>query len=321
MLSQHPPSGIPDGLPPDELERWSNELVGFLTSDRVPTSFRGWAHRQADLLDAYMASASDLESDGGAEEEDGEGEPAARAVTARQQAPRPAKAGGRRKIESRQGTLTLQLPDQAAKLIMGVVIGIVALGAIFGVRALTKEDSALPTTGGANTGAPPFDQTRASELEALLETDPTNQEALFEIGEMNFQAARNEETIVWFTKLVELDPNHTHAMTDLGTASFNLGKADIAKEWWKKVLAVDANDVQAHYNMGFAYANAEPRDLAAAVNEWETVVKLDPASQLAQTAKVHVEGLKAELKSGPTTAPAGAAPTTVAAPTAAAPAP
>ena len=319
MLSQHRPSGVPDGLPPDELERWSNELVAFLTSDRVPTSFRGWAHRQADLLDAYMASASDLESDDGAEEEDGEEEPAARAATARQQAPRPAKAGGRRKTESRQ--MTLQIPDQAAKLIMGVAIGIVALAAIFGVRALTKEDSALPKTGGPDASAPPFDQTRASELEALLETDPTNQEALFEIGEMNFQAARNEETIVWFTKLIELDPKNTHAMTDLGTANFNLGKADIAKEWWKKVLAVDANDVQAHYNMGFAYANAEPRDLAAAVSEWEAVVRLDPESQLAQTAKVHVEGLKAELKSGPATAPAGAAPTTVAAPTAAAPAP
>lgn len=315
MLSQHRPSGIPDGLPPDELERWSNELVGFLTSDRVPTSFRGWAHRQADLLDAYMASASDLESDGGEEEADGEEEPAAPAVKARQQAPRPPKVGGRRKTESRQGTLTLQVPDQAAKLIMGVVIGIVALGAIFGVRALTKEDSALPKTGGPDASAAPFDQTRASELEALLQTDPTNQEALFEIGEMNFQAARNEETIVWFTKLVELDPNHTHAMTDLGTANFNLGKPDIAKEWWTKVLAVDANDVQAHYNMGFAYANAEPRDLAAAVSEWEAVVRLDPESQLAQTAKVHVEGLKAELKSAPATAP------TVAAPTAAAPAP
>ena len=316
MLSQHRPSGIPDGLPPDELERWSNELVGFLTSDRVPTSFRGWAHRQADLLDAYMASASDLESDGDEEEDAGAAEPAARVVTARQQAPRPAKAGGRRKTESRQGTLTLQLPEQAAKLIMGVAIGIVALGAIFGVRALTKEDSALPKTGGENAGAPAFDKARASELEALLETDPTNQEALFEIGEMNFQASRNEETIVWFTKLVELDPKHTHAMTDLGTASFNMGKADVAKEWWKKVLAIDPNDVQAHYNLGFAYSNAEPRDLAAAVSEWETVVRLDPESQQAQTAKVHVEGLKAELKSPPTVA----APT-AAAPTAAAPAP
>ncbi len=60
--------------------------------------------------------------------------------------------------------------------------------------------------------------------------------------------------------------------------------------------------------MGFVYANAEPRDLAGAVNEWETVLRLDPESQLAQTARVHVEGLKAELKSAPAAAPTAAVP-------------
>ncbi len=62
MLTQHRPSGVPDGLPPDELERWSNDLVAFLTSDNIPAKFRGWARGEADQLDAYMASADDLDA-------------------------------------------------------------------------------------------------------------------------------------------------------------------------------------------------------------------------------------------------------------------
>ncbi|MEK7692759.1 MAG: hypothetical protein AAB349_01040, partial [Chloroflexota bacterium] len=70
MLAQQRPAGVPDGVSPDELERWSNELVAFLTSDGIPASFRGWARKHADLLDAYMASAGDFESDLSAGESD-----------------------------------------------------------------------------------------------------------------------------------------------------------------------------------------------------------------------------------------------------------
>lgn len=284
--------------------------MGFLTSDKIPTGFRDWAHRQVDMLDAYMASASALESDDGDEGDDREEEPVPPAVVMRKKAPRAAKTGRRRRRKTELRQRTPQLPAHAAKLIMGVAIGIVALGAIFGVRVLTKDSPGAPP---ATADAPAFDQARASELEELLQQDPTNQDALLEIGEMNFQAARNEDTIVWFSKLVELDPRNTHAATDLGTANFNLGNADLAKEWWRKVLAVDPNDVQAHHNMGFAYANAEPRDLAAAVSEWEAVLRLAPESQLAQTVKVRLESLKAELKSTPPAPPTAATPTAAAA--------
>ncbi len=116
--------------------------------------------------------------------------------------------------------MVVQVPAQVGRLIVGVALGAVALLAIFGVHALTSggDNASLPTS----ADAPSFDQPRADQLNALLQQDPNNQDALFEIGEMNFQAARNEEAISWFTRLVALDPKNTHAMTDLGTANFNL---------------------------------------------------------------------------------------------------
>src|SRR3974377_386087 len=59
VMARQPATGVPD-LPPDELEQWSNDLVTYLTSDRVPSNFRAWARAQADQMDAYMASAGDL---------------------------------------------------------------------------------------------------------------------------------------------------------------------------------------------------------------------------------------------------------------------
>ncbi len=301
MLAQQRPAGVPDGLSPDELERWSNELVAFLGSDGIPANFRGWARRHAELIDAYMASAEDFESDACDEEGEAVSAPALLAAAnpkaLRQAAPRSSGAAA-----SDPGMFVLRVPQQAARLGIGVAIGVLAVFAIFGVRAMTGGAggaASLPAT----TGTPVIDQARVDQLQAALNQNPSDKDALYELGEMYFEAARFEDSISSLTKLVDLDPNNKNALTDIGTANFNLGRPDKAKEWWQRVLTIDANDVQAHYNMGFVYANAEPRDLAGAVNEWETVVRLDPQSQLGQTAKVHVDGLKAQLTGTPAAVP------------------
>jgi tetratricopeptide (TPR) repeat protein len=306
MIAHSAPAGVPDGLSPEELERWSNELVAFLTSGSVPASLRGWARVQADRLDAYMASAEDLDAQFDESEDEDDVAPAP-AAPARQASPRavtpPRHAAA---VDApQQRDIVLRVPEQVGKLGAGIIIGALALLAIFGVRALAGGgSSALPTSAPTATV---FNQQRADELQTLLQQNPADKAALFELGEMTFEAGRFEDSIFWLTKLVTLDPANTLALNDIGTANFNLQRPDEAKVWWQKTLAVNTNDVQAHYNMGFVYANAEPRDLAGAVNEWEAVVRLDPASQLGQTAKVHVDGLRAQLAATP--AAGGALPT------------
>jgi len=299
MLAQHRPTGVPDGLSPDELERWSNELVSFLTSDGIPATFRGWARKNAELVDAYMASAEDFEANVETEQAI-----ATASSPAARPAPQPSAKQRPTAPKVEPGMFVLRVPEQIARLSIGAAVGVLALLAIFGVRAMTSGSSgaALPSA----VSTPTFNQARANQLQATLEQNPSDQDALFELGEINFEGGRYEDSIAWLTKLVELDPKQIQAITDIGTANFNLGRPDDAKTWWLRALTVDPNDVQSHYNMGFAYANAEPRDLAAAVNEWETVVRLAPESDLGQTAKVHVEGLKAQL----TATPAASAPTT-----------
>ena len=297
MTTARRPAGIPEDLSLDELERWSNGLVEFLTSDGVPAPYRSWSRTQADRIDSYMATAGDLEGEAeldAEEEEHAANEPRAKQARRADRAAAPAPRG-----------VTITMPGHMGKFIIGLGIGVVALVLIMTLRGNGGGSAAtsLPPT----DPTPAFDQARADQLQATLQQDPNNKDALFELGELNFDAARNEEAISIFTKLVALDPTNKHAMTDIGTANFNLGNPAEAKTWWLKVLALDPNDVQSHYNMGFLYANVEPRDLPAAINEWETVIKLDPTSDLAQTAKVHVDGMKAQVSAQTSATPAAAA--------------
>jgi tetratricopeptide (TPR) repeat protein len=290
MPTQQMP-GVPDGLPPDELEQWSNDLVAFLTSDRVPANFRPWARAQADQLDAYMASGGDLESAPASAEEPAVAVAAPKAPKTPQARPaRPAASGEQR-------TMVLELPEKTGKLILGVLVGLFVLGAIYGIVALTNRgkasSSTLPST--ANATALPFDDARAGQLMGIVQSDPSNKDALLELGDMNLNAERYTDAITWYTKLSAVDPTNKDVMNNISTANLYLGNTDAAKTWINKVLAIDPNNVAAHYNLGYVYASGNPVDLQAAVKEWETVVALAPTSQEGQTAKTHADGLKAQF--------------------------
>lgn len=285
-------TGIPD-LPPDELEQWSNELVSYLTSDHVPANFREWARAQAARVDAYMASADDLDS---AEDDEPVEAPPAR------RAPRP-KASREPRAQSAASaseprTMVFEMPASTAKLILGVLAGLLVLGVVYGIVALTRDNGSSIPTSAANQGVPtsiPFDDARAAELMQLVASNPSNKDALRELGDMNLQSDRYTDAITWYTKLSEVDPTNVEVLDNISTANLYLNKTDEAKVWIEKALALDPNDVSAHYNMGYVYASGTPQDLVSAVKEWDLVVQLSPDSPEGQTAKTHSDGLKAQM--------------------------
>jgi Flp pilus assembly protein TadD len=157
----------------------------------------------------------------------------------------------------------------------------------------------FPNGGGEELPGP--DQTDAlAEANAALiaqllveaSQNPDDAEVLFDLGETYFQAGQWQPAIDWFGKLLEIDPSNLHAYTDVGTSHFNLGQYEEAKAAWLDALEIDPDDVQAHYNLGFLYANAEPLDLVAARQEWQTTVDLAPDSELASIAQAHLDGLE-----------------------------
>ena len=290
--------GLSEDATQEEVEGRYRELAEFLSSSEIPEHLNDWAARESALVDEAYAVLLDPEQRTagrrqllqGFDDEPDEEEPA----------PRPRGETRPARAERRRGTLAAQSRRPLIKhpLVIGAVIGLVAVGAILvGRNSLSSNDDNGPAANqdAAAENAPlPLDTKRIAQLQAAVEKDPTNTEILFEIGESYFQAQQWQPAIDWFTKLVAIDTKNVHARTDIGTAAFNLNRPDEAKASWLAALELAPDDVQLHYNMGFLYANIEPRDLVSARKEWQKVVDLDPASSLAKTVQVHLNSLPAE---------------------------
>ncbi len=301
--------GVSQDASQGEIEARYRELSGHLASSAIPPTLRDWADREAALVDEAYAILSDPElraelEQGGSRLSAG-AQPAEAAVAAdtgvsaeSQPVPAPREVPQEQPVSAAQALL-FGIPWKLMAL--GAVIGAVVLGVMFFGAELgfgggdDAQDAQVETDG---AGLAPIDTDRVAELMALVQADPADAEATFELGEIFFLGGEWQAGIDWFTKLLELDPTNVHAYTDVGTANFNLGNFDASKEAWLKALEIDPNDVQVHYNLGFFYSNVEPVDVAAALNEWQLVMELAPGSDLAGVAEVHLESLAAESSPG-----------------------
>jgi len=315
--------GVSKDAAQDEIEARYRELVDHMASTAVPPTLREWANREMALLDEAYAVLSDPESRAKlADAPVAVVSPAASfdpavhpaqitgAATAVQQ-PAVQSRGGAAVADSEKPpsalrALFLGVPWTLAA--MGLAVGMVGLVSIvFGADVLSGIGGGGEEPAAAEEGdIVPIDTSRVAELVPLVQEDPNNMEALFELGEIYFLGAEWQAAIDWFTQLVALDPANVHAYTDIGTANFNLGSYEDARSAWLTGLEAAPEDVQLHYNMGFLYANVDPVDIQAAMTEWGEVVRLAPGSDLAATAKVHLDSLAAEASPGASPAAAEA---------------
>jgi tetratricopeptide (TPR) repeat protein len=295
--------GISEDAGQDEIEARYQDLSRYLASTDVPPALREWAEKQAKLVDEAYAVLSDPEQRAAAR--------GAKAKAVAKPEPAPAEtpaAAGPEPLRTTPPRPPSSLPWRSLAIgaIGGLVVLVVVLVTLSGLPGGGGGDSEGTPTADAS-GFIPVDTERVAELMKSAQEDPTNAETLFELGETFFQAGEWQSSLDWFTKLIEVEPKNVHALTDIGTDQYNLGNVEEAKATWLKVLEIDANDAQIHYNLGFLYANSEPQDLDAAVREWSTVIDLAPDSDLAQTVKLHLDGL-AQASATPEATPTPASP-------------
>jgi len=291
--------GISEDASQEELEARYRELADYLASPDLPAGLREWARRQAALVDEAYAVLADPEQRAAVHKSQERTQaPVAAAAPPAEEHATPVKPSKGQAVEEPTppaGRFARLLPRlRAQPVIIGAAIGLIALGAVvfFGTDLLRGGGDAEEAPPAAQAGdLVPLDEERVAELTAAAAADPNSVEVLFELGESYFLAGEWQAAIDWFTKLVAIEPDNVHALTDIGTSNYNLGFTEEAKTIWLSAVEIDFNDPQLHYNLGFLYANAEPQDLPAAMREWQTVLDLAPDSDLAQTVKVHLEGL------------------------------
>jgi len=306
--------GISEDASQDELEARYQALSEHLASTNVPPALREWAEKQAKLVDEAYAVLSDPEQRAAAkgakappsakpEPAPAETEPAAAAVAPGDRGRPGAAAPEASAPDQKAGaSATFASSIQWRSLATGAIGGLIVLAVVLVARSGGGDGNDGAAATPDQNGFIPVDTARVAELMKSVQADPKNPETLFELGEIFFQAGEWQSSLDWFTKLVAVDPTNTHALTDIGTNQYNLAKVEEAKATWLKVLEITPDDPQIHYNLGFLYANSEPQDLDAAREEWTLVIQLAPESDLAQTVKLHLDGL-AEATTTPQATP------------------
>lgn len=76
-------------------------------------------------------------------------------------------------------------------------------------------------------------------LREVIQEDPKNQLALFNLGMLSIQSGQHEKAINWLNQLVAVNPTHTQGTLLLGLAYMNTGDKKKAKEQFEKVKDMD----------------------------------------------------------------------------------
>ncbi len=76
-------------------------------------------------------------------------------------------------------------------------------------------------------------------LREILEKDPDNETAIFNLGTLSMQSGQYDKAVDRFKKLTALDPQNSQALFYLGISYFNMGDKTSAKEQFQKVKKLD----------------------------------------------------------------------------------
>lgn len=76
-------------------------------------------------------------------------------------------------------------------------------------------------------------------LREVLEADPKNELALFNMGMLSIQSGQHDKAINWLSQLVEVNPGHTQGNLLLGIAYMNTNQKKKARAQFEKVKDMD----------------------------------------------------------------------------------
>jgi cytochrome c-type biogenesis protein CcmH/NrfG len=150
--------------------------------------------------------------------------------------------------------------------------------------------------------APPFDQSRASALEATIAKNGSDVESRVQLGDLYFDAERFADASRWYEDALRIDPKHVNASTDLGIVYYYMNQPDRALQQFDRSLAVDPKHTKTLLNIGIVRAFGK-QDLEGAAKAWQQVIEIAPTSQEAAMARKAIEGLRSAHPEGGSSSP------------------
>ena len=274
----------------------AGELARFLAS--APVGLKAWADEQLAALDIapetdpadgdavgveefaddFDEISNNATGESGQDAEQPAGSPAARA--------RPSKP--RAKNSAVGGKINLVL---VALLVAAIVI-IVQQTGITNRESASSQGAASGMPSGMSTFAQ-IDQARVDELKAQIDADPSNTAARQQLAELYLDAALYQDAIEQLDQVLQITPDDLDALLAIGVAEFNLSQDEQAEQHWLRATQVAPAQAEPWYNLGFLYMAQTPPDYDKVEQAWGRVIELDPDSELAATARAHLERARA----------------------------
>jgi cytochrome c-type biogenesis protein CcmH/NrfG len=155
--------------------------------------------------------------------------------------------------------------------------------------------------------APPFDQARASALEATIAKNARDVESRVQLGDLYFDAERFADATRWYEDALKIDPKHVNASTDLGIGYYYMNQPDRALQQFDRSLAIDPKHTKTLLNIGIVRAFGK-QDLEGAAKVWQQVIDIAPSSPEAAMARQALQGLRSAHPQGGSSAPAPSQP-------------
>jgi cytochrome c-type biogenesis protein CcmH/NrfG len=189
----------------------------------------------------------------------------------------------------------------------GVFFGIL-VGWMIGSQQ-ARPTAATPTAPAATAQqaqtAPPFDQSRATALEATIAKNASDVESRVQLGDLYFDAERFADATRWYEDALKINPKHVNASTDLGIAYYYMNQPDRALQQFDRSLGIDPKHTKTLLNIGIVRAFGK-QDLEGAAKAWQQVIDIAPSSQEAAMARQALQGLRSAHPQGGASPPPAA---------------
>jgi len=106
--------------------------------------------------------------------------------------------------------------------------------------------------------------------------DPKDADAYNNRGLAWSNKGDTDRAIADFNRAIELDPKYVYAYNGRGLAWYNKGDTDRAIADYNRAIELDPKNAYAYYNRGLAHEDREGGDLASALTDFRTFVRLSP---------------------------------------------
>jgi tetratricopeptide (TPR) repeat protein len=158
-------------------------------------------------------------------------------------------------------------------LALGFVLGLAA-PKLFIATTPTCEHSSSPPPSVPAAPTPDQFNHAIKEYRSMLETDPKNAAAWFQLGGLYYGTSQVQEAVECYNKVLEIDPQNVEALVQLGNLYYDSDQYQQAVDHYQRALELDPDLSDVRVDLATMYRRLEKSDEAIA--QLKQVIKEDP---------------------------------------------